>query len=94
MKKILLMLTCLIAATVFASPRQNLVVDAAWLKAHLAAPVLHVGNKAEYEAAHIAEARFVSLSTFGFGSQRTWVDAGDSSGGGLAASIGGARDFG
>jgi thiosulfate/3-mercaptopyruvate sulfurtransferase len=63
MKKILLVLTCLIAATAFGSPRQNLVVDAAWLKAHLADPdlvLLHVGDKAEYEAAHIAGARFVS----------------------------------
>jgi thiosulfate/3-mercaptopyruvate sulfurtransferase len=65
MKKILLMLSCLIAATAFGSPRQNLVVDAAWLKAHLADPdlvLLHVGDKKEYEAAHIAGARFVSLN--------------------------------
>jgi len=63
MKKILLMLTCLLAATAFASPRQNLVVDANWLKAHLADPdlvLLHVGDKKEYEAAHIPGARFVS----------------------------------
>jgi thiosulfate/3-mercaptopyruvate sulfurtransferase len=63
MKK-LLVLTCLIAASAVASPRQNLIVDAAWLKAHLADPelvVLHVGDKAEYEAAHIPGARFVSL---------------------------------
>src|SRR4030081_273495 len=65
MKKILLVLTCLIAAKVFAGPRQALVVDAAWLKAHLADPdlvLLHVGDKAEYEAAHIPGARFVSLA--------------------------------
>jgi thiosulfate/3-mercaptopyruvate sulfurtransferase len=64
MKK-LLVLTCLVAAAAFASPRQNLVVDAAWLKAHLADPdlvLLHIGDKAEYEAAHIPGARFVSLS--------------------------------
>jgi thiosulfate/3-mercaptopyruvate sulfurtransferase len=63
MKKMVLVLACLIAATVFASPRQNLVVDAAWLKAHLADPdlvLLHVGDKAEYEAAHIPGARFVT----------------------------------
>jgi thiosulfate/3-mercaptopyruvate sulfurtransferase len=63
MKKMLLMLTCLVAATAFGSPRQGLVVDAAWLKAHLADPdlvLLHVGDKAEYEAAHIPGARFVS----------------------------------
>jgi len=62
MKKMLLL--CLMAATAFASPRQNLVVDASWLKAHLGDPdlvLLHVGDKAEYEAAHIPGARFVSL---------------------------------
>jgi len=62
MKKMLLL--CLMAATAFASPRQNLVVDVSWLKAHLADPdlvLLHVGDKAEYEAAHIPGARFVSL---------------------------------
>src|SRR4051794_9604153 len=62
MKKMLLI--CLMAAGAFGSPRQNLVVDAAWLKAHLADPdlvLLHVGDKAEYEAAHIPGARFVSL---------------------------------
>jgi thiosulfate/3-mercaptopyruvate sulfurtransferase len=62
--KLLLILALLIAATVFASPRQKLVVDAAWLKAHLADPdlvLLHVGDKGEYEAAHIPGARFVSL---------------------------------
>jgi len=61
MKKMLLL--CLMAASAFASPRQNLVVDAAWLKSHLADPdlvLLHVGDKAEYEAAHIPGARFVS----------------------------------
>jgi thiosulfate/3-mercaptopyruvate sulfurtransferase len=65
MKKMLLMLTCLLAAMVFASPRQNLVVDAVWLKAHIADPdlvLLHVGDKAEYEVAHIPGARFVSLN--------------------------------
>jgi thiosulfate/3-mercaptopyruvate sulfurtransferase len=63
MNKILLVLTCLIATAAFGSPRQNLVVDAAWLKAHLADPdlvLLHVGDKKEYEAAHIPGARFVS----------------------------------
>ena len=61
MKKLLLVL--MVAASAFASPRQNLVVDAAWLKAHLADPdlvLLHVGDKEEYEAAHIPGARFVS----------------------------------
>jgi thiosulfate/3-mercaptopyruvate sulfurtransferase len=61
MKKLLLVL--MVAASAFASPRENLVVDAAWLKAHLADPdlvLLHVGDKKEYEAAHIPGARFVS----------------------------------
>ncbi|HEV7572252.1 MAG TPA: rhodanese-like domain-containing protein [Thermoanaerobaculia bacterium] len=61
MKK--MFLVCLMAVGAFASPRQNLVVDAAWLKAHLADPdlvLLHVGDKEEYEAAHIPGARFVS----------------------------------
>ena len=61
MKKMLLL--CLMAAGAIARPRQNLVVDAAWLKAHLADPdlvLLHVGDKKEYEAAHIPGARFVS----------------------------------
>jgi thiosulfate/3-mercaptopyruvate sulfurtransferase len=64
MKK-LICLTLLIAATAFASPRQALVVDAAWLKAHLADPdlvLLHVGDKAGYEAGHIPGARLVSLN--------------------------------
>src|SRR5436305_2693894 len=63
MKKMLLV--CLMAVGAFANPRQNLIVDAAWLKAHLGDPdlvLLHVGDKAEYEAAHIPGARFVSLS--------------------------------
>jgi len=62
MKKMVLIL--FMAAMAFASPRQSLIVDASWLKAHLADPdlvLLHVGDKAEYEAAHIPGARFVSL---------------------------------
>lgn len=63
MKKMVLIL--FLAATAFASPRQSLIVDANWLKAHLADPdlvLLHVGDKAEYEAAHIPGARLVSMS--------------------------------
>ncbi|HEV7484522.1 MAG TPA: rhodanese-like domain-containing protein [Thermoanaerobaculia bacterium] len=65
MKKMVLLLACLIAAAAFGSPRQSLVVDAAWLKAHIADAdlvLLHVGDKADYEAAHIPGARFVSLN--------------------------------
>lgn len=64
MKK-LICLTLLIAATAFASPRQALVVDAAWLKAHLADAdlvLLHVGDKDGYAAGHIPGARLVSLN--------------------------------
>lgn len=64
MKTKVLVLTFLIAATALASPRQSLVVDAAWLKQHLADPdlvLLHVGDKGEYEAAHIPGARYISL---------------------------------
>jgi thiosulfate/3-mercaptopyruvate sulfurtransferase len=51
------------ASDAAASPRQSLVVDTAWLKTHLGDPdlvLLHVGDKAEYDAAHIAGARLVS----------------------------------
>ena len=46
------------------SPRNSLVVNTSWLAAHLKDPdlmLLHVGDKAEYEAKHIPGARFVSL---------------------------------
>lgn len=64
MKK-LICLVFLIAATAFASPRQALIVDAAWLKQHLADPnlvLLHVGDKDGYAAGHIPGARLVSLN--------------------------------
>lgn len=47
-----------------ASPRDALVVSVAWLAQHLKDPdlvLLHVGDKAEYAAAHIPGARFVEL---------------------------------
>jgi thiosulfate/3-mercaptopyruvate sulfurtransferase len=87
MKKMLLVLACLVAATAFASPRQNLVVDAAWLKAHLADPdlvLLHVGDKAEYEAAHIPGARFVSQAD---------ISVSDHSGHGLMLEMPAAEDL-
>jgi thiosulfate/3-mercaptopyruvate sulfurtransferase len=55
---------CLMAGTVLAGPRESLVVDAGWLAKHLQDPnlvLLHVGDKAEYDAKHIAGARHVSL---------------------------------
>ncbi len=47
-----------------ATPREALVVSTAWLAQHLKDPdlvLLHVGDKAEYAAAHIPGARFVEL---------------------------------
>jgi thiosulfate/3-mercaptopyruvate sulfurtransferase len=47
------------------SPRESMVVNTAWLAAHLKDPnlvLLHVGDKDEYTARHIPGARFVSLS--------------------------------
>lgn len=47
-----------------ATPRDTLVVSTAWLAQHLKDPelvLLHVGDKAEYEASHLPGARFVSL---------------------------------
>src|SRR3954451_7705630 len=85
MKKMLLI--CLMAAGAFGTPRQNLVVDAAWLKAHLADPdlvLLHVGDKAEYEAGHICCARFVSLQD---------ISISDDSGHGLMLEMPPAKDL-
>lgn len=47
-----------------ATPRDTLVVSTAWLAQHLKDPnlvLLHVGDKAEYAAAHLPGARFVDL---------------------------------
>src|SRR5437588_6328478 len=87
MKRMFLMLVCLVAMTAFAGPRQALVVDAAWLKAHLADPdlvLLHVGDKAEYEAAHIPGARFVSQND---------ISVSDHSGKGLMLEMPAAEDL-
>jgi thiosulfate/3-mercaptopyruvate sulfurtransferase len=46
------------------SPRDGLVVPAAWLAAHLHDPnlvLLHVGERAGYDQAHLPGARFISL---------------------------------
>jgi thiosulfate/3-mercaptopyruvate sulfurtransferase len=53
----------LATATLAASPRDSIVVHAAWLRAHLHDPnlvLLHVGEKGEYAKKHIPGARFVS----------------------------------
>jgi len=63
--RLLLILTFLTAAVAIGSPRQSLVVDTNWLKAHLNDPdlvLLHVGDKDGYAAGHIPGARLVSLS--------------------------------
>ena len=62
---LLLLGLTLTAATAVAATRDALVVNAQWLSAHLAdrnLVLLHVGDKAEYEARHIPGARFVSMS--------------------------------
>lgn len=63
-----LVFTCMIllAGTVLAggSPRQSLVVSAGWLQQHIGDPdlvLLHVGDKAGYEASHIPGARLASM---------------------------------
>jgi len=50
-------------AAAAAGPRERLLVSTAWLAEHLNDPalvLLHVGDKAEYEAAHLPGARLVS----------------------------------
>jgi thiosulfate/3-mercaptopyruvate sulfurtransferase len=62
MKKLFL-LFALWSTAALASPRASLVVDAAWLKAHLGDPnlvLLHVGDKDEYAKQHIPGARLVA----------------------------------
>lgn len=63
--KNLILLLAFCTASVLASPRASLVVDAAWLKAHLHDPnlvLLHVGDKEEYAKQHIAGARHVAMA--------------------------------
>lgn len=61
------LLAFVLVPTLFAatSPRESLVVDTAWLAKHLNdknLALLHVGDKDEYAAKHIAGARYVTLS--------------------------------
>lgn len=61
----LVLALCLMAGSVLASPRESIVVDAAWLATHLKDPnlvLLHVGDKADYAAKHIPGARHVALA--------------------------------
>jgi thiosulfate/3-mercaptopyruvate sulfurtransferase len=61
----LILLLLMATTTLRAAPvRESILVDAAWLKAHISDPnlvLLHVGEKDGYDAAHIAGARLVSL---------------------------------
>jgi thiosulfate/3-mercaptopyruvate sulfurtransferase len=60
----LILALCLMAGTVLAGPRETMLVDANWLAKHIKDPnlvLLHVGDKAEYDAKHIAGARYVTL---------------------------------
>lgn len=53
------------AATAPRSPRADVLVSPAWLAQHLRDPnlvLLHVGDRKEYDKAHIPGARFVSMS--------------------------------
>ena len=69
MKKILtFVLACALSTTVASAqpPRDQLVVSAAWLQQHATDPylvLLHVGNKATYEAGHIPGARYVDYTS-------------------------------
>ncbi|MGZ8711512.1 MAG: sulfurtransferase [Thermoanaerobaculia bacterium] len=61
----LILAVCLMAGTVLAGPRESLLVDADWLARQLNDPnlvLLHVGDKAAYDAKHIPGARHVSLA--------------------------------
>src|ERR1043165_5066044 len=60
---IVLLLLCSLPALA-ASPRDSMIVSAAWLRAHSGDPnlvLLHVGDKAEYDAKHIPGAIYASL---------------------------------
>ena len=64
-----LVIACAVAGGAFAqraTPRDAILVSPAGLAAHLEDPnlvVLHVGDRAEYEAGHIPGARYVPLDS-------------------------------
>ena len=66
MKRTVLLLAAVLfvsASAWAASPRASIVVDAAWLKAHLTDPnlvLLHVGDKKDYDVNHIPGARLAA----------------------------------
>jgi thiosulfate/3-mercaptopyruvate sulfurtransferase len=60
----ILLLLLLFGSAAHAAPREALLVTPAWLSQHLKDPdlvILHVGDKAGYDAGHIPGARFVTL---------------------------------
>src|SRR5437660_3285723 len=68
-KTLITALACLtlLASSVLAarSPRDSIVVTASWLTQHINdrdLVLLHVGDKAEYEAGHLPGARFASMA--------------------------------
>ena len=66
MRKLSIICLAAIASTAASqSPRDSLVVSTTWLAQRLNDPnvvVLHLGDKAEYDAKHIPGARYVQLS--------------------------------
>ncbi len=61
----LILAVCLMAGTVLAGPRGSLLVDVNWLAKHRNDPklvLLHVSDKAAYDAQHIPGARHVALA--------------------------------
>jgi len=76
----MVVLTTLMALLTFAvsvsaqSPREALIVSPAWLAAHIKDAnlvLLHVGDKAGYDAGHISGARFVTLADLSVSSPAT-----------------------
>jgi len=64
---VLILAVTVAATSLAAATRDALVVSVPWLSRHLAdrdLVLLHVGDKAEYEARHIPGARLVSMSDF------------------------------
>lgn len=55
-----------VSTAIAQAPRDQLVVSTAWLQQHAGDPslvLLHVGNRATYEAGHIAGARYVDFAS-------------------------------
>jgi thiosulfate/3-mercaptopyruvate sulfurtransferase len=65
MRRLALIATVVASAATAQSPRENLVVSTAWLEQHLNDSnlvLLHLGDRAEFDAKHIPGARYVQLS--------------------------------